>query len=136
MPEISDLQRLNLSFNFVFRVVYFHKSYFLRNDSVSSWIVLTNLTYPKSGIMGLGGIDILQNHKNEDLSVLWKVQVKSDWSNMKQHIFAELLGFPKFNIYSKNRPKDPIRPQMGDFPISLIEPLPCRASYRAPIERA
>ena len=44
-----------------------------------SWVIWSNLVHPKSGIMGLGVMDIStssENHENEDIGDSEKVKAK------------------------------------------------------------
>ena len=47
---------------------------------------------------------------------------------MKQNHCAEVLGFPKIQIYGKTGPPDPGRPQI------VIFPHPLQSLYTAPVE--
>ena len=56
-----------------------------------------------------------ENHENEGFWGLSKVKAKRLLVQMKQNSSTELLGHSFLEIYSKNAPPDPPRPQMRIF---------------------
>ena len=66
--------------------------------------------------------------KMKTFLIFGKVKLENDQASIRQNNYAELLGFTKFTIYSRNAPPDPSRRQNLNFFTSLVE------SYRAAIE--
>ena len=92
---------LNSSFSIF---VYFKNNIFQRG-SRTSWIVLSNFVYPKSGIMVSGGhghFHWLQESQKQSHFHFWGLKGENNQFPGNLNIPTELFAFPKFRIQATN----------------------------------
>ena len=85
----------------MFEMLEFRKRIFPKNESEFSWTLFYNLVGSKSGIMGLGAMDIstsCKTHKHDEQMDFGKVKVNSYSFLMLQNNQTELLAFPEFTL--------------------------------------